>query len=40
LRRFDEPNMGIPILGTASLELLLLGYIIFQMAQIKGISKE
>jgi hypothetical protein len=23
--RFDEPNMGLPILGTALCELLLLG---------------
>jgi hypothetical protein len=29
--RFDEPNMGLPILGTVFHELLLLGYIILQM---------
>jgi uncharacterized protein with FMN-binding domain len=33
--RFDEPNMGLPILGTVPYELLLLGYIILQMAQRK-----
>jgi hypothetical protein len=35
MRRFDEPNMGLPILGTVPRELLLLGYIILQMAQRK-----
>jgi hypothetical protein len=33
--RFDEPNMGLPILGTVLRELLLLGYIILQMPQRK-----
>jgi len=33
--RFDEPNMGLPILGTVPRELLLLGYIILQMLQRK-----
>jgi hypothetical protein len=33
--RFDEPNMGLPILGTVLRELLLLGYIILQMSQRK-----
>jgi hypothetical protein len=33
--RFDEPNMGLPILGTVLCELLLLGYIILQMPQRK-----
>jgi len=33
--RFDEPNMGLPILGTVPCEFLLLGYIILQMAQRK-----
>ena len=33
--RFDEPNMGLPILGTVPCELLFLGYIILQMAQRK-----
>jgi len=33
--RFDGPNMGLPILGTVLRELLLLGYIILQMAQRK-----
>jgi len=31
--RFDEPNMGLPILGTVLRELLFLGYIILQMPQ-------
>jgi hypothetical protein len=31
--RFDEPNMGLPILVTVLRELLLLGYIILQMSQ-------
>jgi len=30
---FDEPNMGLPILGRVLRELLLLGYIILQMPQ-------
>jgi len=33
--KFDEPNMGLPILGTVLRELLLVGYIILQMAQRK-----
>jgi len=33
--RFDEPNMGLPILGTVLCELLLWGYIILQMPQRK-----
>jgi len=33
--RFDEPNMGLPILGTVGRELSLLGYIILQMPQRK-----
>jgi len=33
--RFDEPNMGLPILGTVLGELLLLAYIILQMPQRK-----
>jgi hypothetical protein len=33
--RFDQPNMGLPILGTILRELLLLGYIILQMPQRK-----
>ena len=33
--RFDEPNMGLPILGTVPRELLLQGYIISQMPQRK-----
>jgi hypothetical protein len=33
--RFDEPNMGLPILGTEARELLLLSYIILQMHQRK-----
>jgi hypothetical protein len=33
--RFDEPNMGLPILGTVPCECLLLGYIILQMARRK-----
>jgi hypothetical protein len=39
--RFDEPNMGLPILGTVPCKPLLLGYIILQMAQRKnGTLKE
>jgi hypothetical protein len=38
---FDEPNMGLPILGTVPGELLLLGCIILEMAQRKnGTLKE
>jgi hypothetical protein len=33
--RFDEPNMGLPILGTVLRELLFLGYIILQTPQRK-----
>jgi len=33
--RFDESNMGLPILGTVLLELLFLGYIILQIPQRK-----
>jgi len=33
--RFDEPNMGLPILETVLRELLFLGYIILQMSQRK-----
>jgi len=33
--RVDEPNMGLPILGTVLRELLFLGYIILQMPQRK-----
>jgi len=33
--RFDEPNMGLPILGTVPRKLFLLGYIILQMPQRK-----
>jgi len=33
--RFDERNMGLPILGTLLRELLLLGYIILHMPQRK-----
>jgi hypothetical protein len=33
--RFDEPNMGLPILGTVLRELFFLGYIILQMPQRK-----
>ena len=33
--RFDEPNIGLPILGTVLRKLLLLGYIILQMPQRK-----
>jgi hypothetical protein len=33
--RFDEPNMGLPILGTVRRELSLLGYIILQIPQRK-----
>jgi hypothetical protein len=41
MERFDEPNMGLPILGTVPRELLLLGYIILQMPQRKnGTPKE
>jgi len=36
MERFDEPNMGLPILGTVPRELLLLGYIILQMPQRKN----
>jgi hypothetical protein len=32
---FDEPNTGLPILETVTCELLLLGYVILQMAQRK-----
>jgi hypothetical protein len=33
--RFDERNMGLPILGTLLRELLFLGYIILQIPQMK-----
>jgi len=33
--RFDEPNMGLPILGTVLRELFLVGYIILHMPQRK-----
>ena len=36
LGRFDESNMGLPILGTAPRELLLLDYIILQMPRRKN----
>jgi len=38
--RFDEPNMGLPILGTVPCKLLLLGYIILQIAQRKKWNPE
>jgi hypothetical protein len=38
--RFDEPNMGLPILGTVPRELLLLGYIILQMPERKNWDPE
>jgi len=38
--RFDEPNMGLPILGTVLRELLLLGYIILEMPQRKKLDPE
>jgi len=38
--RFNEPNMGLPILGTVLRELLLLGYIILQMPQKKKWDRE
>jgi hypothetical protein len=33
--RFDESNMGLPILGTVLRDVLLLCYIILQMPQRK-----
>ena len=36
--RFDEPNMGLPILGTVPRELLFLGYIILQIPQRKTLG--
>jgi hypothetical protein len=34
--RFDEPNMGLPILGTVPRELVLLGYIKKEMEPRKN----
>jgi hypothetical protein len=38
--RFDEPNMGLPILRTVPRELFLLGYIVLQMPQRKNWDPE
>jgi hypothetical protein len=40
MESFGESNMGLPILGTAPRELLLLDYIILQMPQRKKLDPE